>query len=254
MFHLAGPEQGRLTVYAHRALLADARHHLDQVLDGLTADGDLPSRGQVIRVDHGRGSARLTRLALPKLSRDEVILPDEVWHTVESNVHGVLAKVALLDRLGLGLDRGVLLHGEPGTGKTELVRTIASEVTPGATVLMPTPSMARERLPFVDELAQRLRPAIVVLEDLDLLLGGRHAGSNLLDFLAAVDGTASDTWASSPLLLPTASAPSRLRCCAAHGSTAISRCPCRARGHDVASSNGCSRRSTQPSRSSGSCR
>jgi cell division protease FtsH len=187
-FEYLDGNQAMLTVYAHGGVLVRARHHLKVLLEQLAGEGTLPFQGCTVTVHATREGLHLRPLDLVPPDRDQLVLPDEVWQAVDRDIHGVLAKAPLLERAGLGLDRGVLFHGAPGTGKTDLVRIIAGEVTPKATVLLPDPYVALSHLTDTYQLAQRLRPAVVVLEDLDLLIGGRSRGSNLVDFLDAVDG------------------------------------------------------------------
>jgi ATP-dependent 26S proteasome regulatory subunit len=55
-------------------------------------------------------------------------------------------------------------------------------------VLLPDNSVARSNLTGVYALAAQLRPSLVVLDDIDLIIGSGRSSATLVDFLASVDG------------------------------------------------------------------
>lgn len=83
-------------------------------------------------------------------------------------------------------------HGSPGTGKTHTVRYLLGQM-PGYTRLVLT-GRALAAVGGVTELARSLQPAVVVLEDVDLVAGDRSLGPGtspvLFDLLDAMDGAA----------------------------------------------------------------
>lgn len=70
------------------------------------------------------------RVALPPVARDEIVGLDHVMEELSSLV-GRLSDVAGAEALGAPLPRGVLFHGEPGTGKTLVARYLASTLGAG---------------------------------------------------------------------------------------------------------------------------
>jgi ATP-dependent 26S proteasome regulatory subunit len=101
------------------------------------------------------------------------------------------------DRLlaaGQHLKRGLLLHGPPGTGKTHTVRYLVGALPEVTVVLLAGPSIR-----FVTEaaqLARALQPALVVLEDCDLVAEDRDFAAGpqplLFEVLEALDGLSDD--------------------------------------------------------------
>jgi ATP-dependent 26S proteasome regulatory subunit len=95
---------------------------------------------------------------------------------------------------GQHLKRGVLLYGPPGTGKTLTVRHLLTR-TPGTTAVLLTGTSIRF-ITEAAELARAMQPAIVVLEDVDLVASerGLHGPQPLLfavlDALDGLDGDA----------------------------------------------------------------
>lgn len=154
-------------------------------------------RGQVLSFtgnQFGSEAAGATFLRRPTVSADEIVLADGVLDQVSRHVVGIGANRDRLRAAGQHLKRGVLLYGPPGTGKTLTVRHLLA-VTPGTTaVLLTGPSI--QYITAAAELARAMQPAIVVLEDVDLVAGDRmmHGGPQPLLFavLDALDGLDGD--------------------------------------------------------------
>lgn len=131
----------------------------------------------------------------PELERDHLVLPDDVLASVEREVFGVAEQRDRLRASGQHVKRGVLLWGPPGTGKTHTVRYLMSRlrehtvfVLTGGGLHMVRPACA---------LARMLQPAVVVLEDIDLVAQHREiygmSGNPLLfDVLNEIDGIGED--------------------------------------------------------------
>jgi len=116
---------------------------------------------------------------LEPVARDEVILPDATLQALERNVLTFAEQRAALRALGLSTQKGLLFHGAPGTGKTHCIRYLAGRL-PGHTTLLIT---AEEMgvLPEYMALARLLQPALVVIEDADLIGRDRAARANACD-------------------------------------------------------------------------
>jgi cell division protease FtsH len=92
------------------------------------------------------------------------------------------------------LKRGVLLTGEPGTGKTIICRALMSEAA-GITCITTNAYYLHcdEYICYLYELAEDLSPCIVFIEDIDLIGQNRmefgyQNGASLLSLLSAMDG------------------------------------------------------------------
>ncbi|WP_238348499.1 AAA family ATPase [Ornithinimicrobium pratense] len=154
-------------------------------------------RGQVITLEmsgYGPESEGIAFLERPEIPADHVILPMSSLERIVAHVTGVAEHADVLRRHGQHLKRGLLLYGPPGTGKTHTVRHLISR-NPGHTVVV----LAGETLRFISlaaNLARALQPAIVVLEDCDLVAEDRGQGPSgrplLFEVLDAMDGLDAD--------------------------------------------------------------
>lgn len=126
---------------------------------------------------------------LPKVTRDEIILPDEVLKVVERNVIGLLTHADTLRKAGRSTRHGVLFHGSPGVGKT-LVTKYLARACPSYTVIL----LTGRQLRLVREsclLSRLLQPALVVIEDVDLIAIDRSQSFDttlLHDLMDEMDG------------------------------------------------------------------
>ncbi len=150
-------------------------------------------RGHLLDVVSTDG-VQLRFLSTPDTGRDDVILPEAVLGRVERHALGVAAHRAALLAAGQHLKRGLLLYGPPGTGKTHTMRYLIAHM-PGYTRLMLT-GRSLHAIGSVAQMARELAPAVIVLEDVDLVAEDRSFGSGtspvLFDLLDAMDGAASD--------------------------------------------------------------
>jgi hypothetical protein len=152
-------------------------------------------RGHVLDVSvNPRGEVVLSFGEVPTLVREDVILPEAVLKRVERHALGVAAHRDALLAAGQHLKRGLLLFGPPGTGKTHTTRYLIGQMT-GYTRLVLT-GRALHAIGSAAELARDLQPAVLVLEDVDLVAEDRSFGPGsspvLFDLLDAMDGAAAD--------------------------------------------------------------
>jgi len=152
-------------------------------------------RGHLLDVTlNPMGGVILAFAVPPGLGRGDVVLPEAVLSRVERHALGVAAYRDALLAAGQHLKRGLLLYGPPGTGKTHTTRYLLGQMT-GYTRLILT-GRALVGVGAVTEMARELQPAVVVLEDVDLVAEDRSMGPAsspvLFDLLDAMDGAAPD--------------------------------------------------------------
>lgn len=138
-------------------------------------------RGRVISLESqheysGRGGAvKVHRLRTVR--REEVILPDKTLALLDRNVTGFMRARDHIKSLSLSAKKGLLFYGAPGTGKTHTIHYLATQLPEHTTLLI-----TAEQVGLLDEyfrLARFLQPAMVVVEDVDLIARAREDLGNV---------------------------------------------------------------------------
>jgi ATP-dependent 26S proteasome regulatory subunit len=153
-------------------------------------------RGRVLSLDMDRYEGlRVQFHKLPEIEREQIILPAGLLNRIERQTVRFAKHSEKLLTAGRHLKRGILLHGPPGTGKTLTAMYLASQMR-DRTVLLLTGS----GLGLIEQscaMARALQPAMVVLEDVDLVAEERtRPGASctvlLFELLNQMDGLADD--------------------------------------------------------------
>ncbi len=153
-------------------------------------------RGKILSLDaeadyRGR-SKGVTVHRLPHVVRDAVILPEPTLKLLDRNVIRFIESRDALRRLGQSTRKGILLYGPPGTGKTHTIRYLAANLPDHTTLIITAGQMGL--LSQYMTLARLLQPAMVVIEDVDLIardredMGGPCEESLLNTLLNEMDG------------------------------------------------------------------
>ena len=154
----------------------------------------------------GKSRARLARMDRTKVTFDDVAGVEEAKQEVQEIVD-FLKSPDKFRRLGGRLPRGVLLVGQPGTGKTLLAKAIAGEAnTPfysisGSDFVEMFVGVGASRVRDLFQQAKATAPAIIFLDEIDAVgrlrgtgLGGGHdeREQTLNAILVEMDGFESD--------------------------------------------------------------
>ncbi len=128
------------------------------------------------------------RTATP-VPQEDFIVDKEIYKILWRNVIDLHERRELLKHHGVPIRRGLLLYGPPGTGKTFACRYLSGLLTETACIFAAGTTL--EQAAKVFEFARAYQPAIVFLEDVDLVFSSRdislHA-SALGDLLDLMDG------------------------------------------------------------------
>jgi ATP-dependent Clp protease adapter protein ClpS len=156
--------------------------------------GRVLSLEQETRFDGAAGAIRVHRLE--PVAAEQLILPAATQALIERNVLAFAGQRDKLRALGQSTKKGILLYGPPGTGKTHTIRYLASNL-PGHTTLIIIAGQVGLLAQYFT-LARLLQPAMIVIEDADLIARNRTNMDSACDevllnrMLNEMDGLAED--------------------------------------------------------------
>ena len=137
---------------------------------------------------------RIQFLSVKDKSWDSIVLDPAIKREVRANTINFLGKKNRWAEYGIPQKRGVLLAGEPGTGKTVICKALIAEAD-GVTCITTNAYglSGDEYVTELYEMAQDLSPCIVFIEDIDLIGLNREeyhyqSGPALLSLLNVLDG------------------------------------------------------------------
>lgn len=143
------------------------------------------------RIEFG---GRIQFLEVKDKSWEGIILDPTIRKEVKANTVDFLRRSKHWAKFGIPQKRGVLLAGEPGTGKTLICKALMAEAD-GITCIATNAYglCADEYITDLYEMAQDLSPCVVFIEDLDLVGLNREEyhyqhGPALLSLLNVLDG------------------------------------------------------------------
>lgn len=182
-------ELGIEIIARERSLAEEFLVELERLMSELN-----PYRGHVLELSGSPyGGAGVEVRRLPAVTRERIVYPDGVLDRIERHTKTFSEHADALRAAGRHLKRGILLHGPPGTGKTLTVMYL-SGLMPERTVLILSGN-GLGAVGMACEMARELAPAMLVLEDVDLVAEDRmhgHPTSILFDLLNQMDGLNED--------------------------------------------------------------
>jgi AAA+ superfamily predicted ATPase len=125
-----------------------------------------PFKGRVVLVNR---DLRTVRSRMSDRSWNNIV-PHERARAELDFIAASIRNREMLKAEGLTIRRGLLLSGPPGDGKSTAIECFVNDISGEATVIIVE---AVEHIRAVYHLAQMLAPAVVILEDLDLMTKSR---------------------------------------------------------------------------------
>lgn len=152
-------------------------------------------RGRVLELTHSPfGGVGVEVRRLPAVERGRIVLSGGVLERIERHTELFTTHAEELRSAGRHLRRGLLLHGPPGTGKT-LTAMYLSTLMPERTTFLLTGG-GLGAISTACEIARTLTPALIVMEDVDLVALDREmydtTNSLLFELLNQMDGLNED--------------------------------------------------------------
>ena len=142
-------------------------------------------------------------LEKPSVSWDDIGGLNNEIEQIKEVVELPLRKPELFKKIGITPPKGILLYGEPGTGKTLLAKAVASSTNSvfievvGSELVQKFIGEGAKLVKEIFELARKKAPAIVFIDELDALAarrievgtsGEREVNRTFMQLLAELDG------------------------------------------------------------------
>lgn len=173
----------RVTLYALKL-----KHITDLVEKAHALYTDTGQATYTVRVVEGKG---WHIKHIPSRGLNSVILPQDLKLNIVADVKGFLDEESWYLERNLEYNRGFLLSGPPGTGKTSIVRALASDMNrPIYTFDLSSVVEAT----FTELMRYIPQGSIVLFEDIDAIYNGREYlpdfkdGTSFSTFINAIDG------------------------------------------------------------------
>jgi hypothetical protein len=195
---LGDPRRQRLHLEVMAARTEDAAPFIAEIsnlMDRLNV-----YRGHVIRLEPGMyvgpGQTTLVQFqSIPRIAEGDVVLPPGVLERIERQTISFSRHAERLRASGRSLKRGVLLYGLPGTGKTLTIMYLAGRMQDRTVLIMTGRGLGL--IETVAKMARKLAPAMVVMEDVDLVaeertMPGFRGAPFLFELLNEMDGLRDD--------------------------------------------------------------
>lgn len=126
-----------------------------------------PFKGRIVLINR---DLRTVRSRMSERSWKDVIPHDQVRGELDF-IAASIRNREMLKGEGLTIRRGLLLSGPPGDGKSTAIECFVNDIASEASIIIVE---AVEHIRAVYHLAQMLAPAVVILEDLDLMTKSRQ--------------------------------------------------------------------------------
>ena len=136
------------------------------LMQRLLADSN-PFKGRIVLINR---DLRTVRSRMSERSWADIIPHEQVRAELDF-ISASIRNRDMLKTEGLSIRRGLLLSGPPGDGKSTAIECFVNDIAGEASIIIVE---SVDRIRAVYHLAQALAPAVVILEDLDLMTKSRQ--------------------------------------------------------------------------------
>ena len=98
---------------------------------------------------------------------EEPYLTDQVKQKLDLHAHTFIRNLSRISETSLKSSRGIILSGPPGCGKTMAIKAMIESYPDMTFIVMTSEHLQRRCVHTIYDIARRLAPSVVVLEDID---------------------------------------------------------------------------------------
>jgi len=116
-------------------------------------------------------------LDVDDISWDDVIITDKVRTTIRRNIENMFKYEKILKQNNVKVKRGVILAGEPGTGKTLVCKALIRDSESSVLYVLPSHISRINDVGRICRMAKELGPTLLIIEDIDWFAEQRDYGA-----------------------------------------------------------------------------
>ena len=191
---------GEITVRTGKVFFSDLEDSGPDQMDHSTLISEFFGRWDEYESNHGllknhKFDSKFNEIIPRGREFSDMVISEEKKEILDDNVFSVLRNNQLLRENNIETNRGIMLAGPPGVGKSMTIDAIVS--SSNSTVLFAKTEELHEDIESLFRTARKYAPTVLILEDVDALLisgqrGTNKSGAGMSGMLNCLDGVESN--------------------------------------------------------------
>jgi len=171
-------------------LYADEKKYKNFIEEAKRKEKDRKNSDVIVFTDTMNGLTRVVETITRMVERKDVFMKEEIKESIYKSIdHFFQENETFYTKYNIPHKKGILLYGEPGNGKTTIVKSIAASVKSPVVYWQINEFTSSGSISKVFEECGNLAPAVLVIEDLDSMPAAcRSTFLNTLDGATTKEG------------------------------------------------------------------